>query len=144
VGRTGPGARAAHAIDGGRWRWMLPPLLRAIEYGAITTLGAVVGGGAAPAAFALLAAIAFHHYDTVYRRRQRRDGGRLGLLGGGWDGRILVAGVLAAAGAAVTGFWVLAGALAILFVGDAIHDWATFENHQRGAAALDDEQEEAE
>jgi hypothetical protein len=54
-----------------RLRWMVPPALRAIEYGALLWIGAVAGGDAEPAAFALLCAITYHHYENVYGLRHR-------------------------------------------------------------------------
>ena len=74
-----------------RLRWAVPQVLRAMEFGAIIWIAAVAGDDADPAAFALLAAIAFRQYDAAYRFMK---GGRtppraLGLVLGGWDGRLL-------------------------------------------------------
>jgi hypothetical protein len=44
-----------------------------------------------------------------------------------------------AAGAVPAGFWVAAAALAILFVGEAVHGWATYTRPQ--GVLIDDEQE---
>jgi hypothetical protein len=97
-------------------------MLRAIELGAIVWIAAVAGDGADRSAYALLAAIAFRHYDVAYRFAQRgtTPPRMLGLLLGGWDGRLLAATALAAAGAAAAGFLVVAAFIAVLVVGDAI------------------------
>jgi hypothetical protein len=44
------------------------------------------------------------------------------------------------------GLWAAAGALGLLFAGEAVHGWLTFSRVQRGAGAeiVDDEEEEAE
>ncbi|NED89642.1 CDP-alcohol phosphatidyltransferase family protein, partial [Streptomyces sp. SID11233] len=45
--------------------WLVPPFLRAAEYGTILLLAARSDPhGALPAAFGLVAAVAYHHYDT--------------------------------------------------------------------------------
>ena len=52
-------------------RWLVPPVLRALEYAGLIWIAAVAGPSSLPAAFALLCAIAYHHYDIVYGRRHR-------------------------------------------------------------------------
>ena len=108
-----------------RLRWAVPQMLRAIELGAIVWIAAVAGDGADRSAYVLLAAIAFRHYDVAYRFAQRETTPprMLGLLLGGWDGRLLAATALAAAGAAAAGFLVVAAFIAVLAVGDAIAFW---------------------
>jgi hypothetical protein len=108
-----------------RLRWAVPQLLRAIEYGGIVWIAAVAGQDAEPAAFALLAAIAFRHYDVAYRFAQRgaTPPRALGLLLGGWDGRLLLATALGAAGAAAAGFFTVAAAIAVLAGGEALLFW---------------------
>ena len=108
-----------------RLRWAVPQLLRAIEYGAIIWIASVIGDDADPAAFALLGAIAFRHYDVAYRFAQRSamPPRTLGLLLGGWDGRLLVVTALAAAGAGAAGLFVLAAAIGALAVGEAVVFW---------------------
>ena len=89
-----------------RLRWMVPPALRAIEYG-----GAAVDrrggrrGDAEPAAFALLCAITYHHYENVYGFRHRgvRPPAWVTAAGLGWDGRLLLGVVLLVAGALPAG-----------------------------------------
>jgi Family of unknown function (DUF5941) len=126
-----------------RLRWMVPPALRAIEYGALLWIGAVAGSSSAPAAFALLCAIVYHHYDTVYGIRHRGVAPPrwVQVAGGGWDGRLLVAVVLLLAGALPAGFFVMAGLLAVLFVGETIAEWRRVGRAQR--PVYDDEEDEA-
>ena len=108
-----------------RLRWAVPQLLRAIELGAIIWIASATSDDADPAAFALLLAIAFRHYDVAYRFAQRgtTPPRRLGLLLGGWDGRLLATTALGAAGAAAAGFYVLAVYIGVLAVGEAVAFW---------------------
>ncbi|MGW5354438.1 DUF5941 domain-containing protein, partial [Streptomyces sp. NPDC004031] len=122
--------------------WLVPPLLRAGEYGTALALAAVCGvNGALPAAFCLVAAVAYHHYDTVYRIR----GGAgappraVVLAAGGHEGRTLVVALTAAVAAHHTGFTatlaVLAGVIALLVASESIRFWVTSGT----AAAVHDE-----
>jgi hypothetical protein len=108
-----------------RLRWAVPQLLRAIEYGGMIWIAAVASDDADPAAFALLAAIAFRHYDVAYRFAQRgaTPPRALGLLLGGWDGRLLAATALGAAGAAAAGLFALAAVIGLLAAGEAVAFW---------------------
>ena len=108
-----------------RLRWAVPQLLRAIELGAIIWIASATSDDADPAAFALLLAIAFRHYDVAYRFAQRgtTPPRALGLLLGGWDGRLLATTALGAAGAAAAGFYVLAAYIGVLAVGEAVAFW---------------------
>jgi hypothetical protein len=126
-----------------RMRWVVPPALRAAEYGALLWIGAVAG--ALPAAFALLCAITFRHYDIVYRLRQRGEipPRWLNRAAGGWDGRVLAALALGAAGALPEGFHIAAGLLAVVFAAESIHSWLTFGRAQQ-APVYEDEEEAAE
>jgi phosphatidylglycerophosphate synthase len=140
------GAAAAWLVLGGGLSagsppgWAVPALLRVGEYAGILWIGAIAG--AVPAAFALLAAIGFRHYDAIYRPQTPRavageqDGQPQpprGLAGrprpprafdGGWDGRLLAALALCAAGAAPAGLYALAGVLASVLVAEAALAWA--------------------
>ncbi|MGW7291200.1 DUF5941 domain-containing protein [Streptomyces xiamenensis] len=110
--------------------WLLPPLFRAGEYGAVLILAARSdSAGALPAAFGLLAAVAYHHYDTVYRLRGGAGAPPRALVraAGGHEGRTLL---VVAAAAAFTGtdtftlaLTVLAGALALLVLAESIRFW---------------------
>src|SRR4028118_925571 len=105
AGAAGGGPRArAGAVAGrslvGRLDWLVPPLLRTLEYCSIAAVTASVAPQAMPLCYALLAALAFPHYDTFYRLRHRRvpPPDWLRLVGGGWEVRLLVVAVLAAGG----------------------------------------------
>jgi phosphatidylglycerophosphate synthase len=128
-----------------RLRWAVPPLLRVAEYGGLLWIAAVAGADAVPGAFALLCAVTFRHYDIVYRLRQRgvTPPRLLNRAAGGWDGRLLAGLALALAGAAPTGFFVVAALLAIAFVGESIASWLTFGRSQQ-APVYEDEEEDAE
>ena len=123
----------------GRLRWVFPPLLRAIEYGALLWIAAVAGAPAHPAVYALLCAIAFRHYDFAYRfaRRGAAPPRWLSAIGGGWDGRLIVCASLAAAGAARTGFFAVAAVLAVLSVGEAVASWMSGEAAERSWSPAD-------
>ena len=127
----------------GRLRWVVPPALRGIELGGLLWIAAVAGSSSAPAVFALLCAIAYHHYEAVYGMRHRGVAPPrwVQAAGGGWDGRLLVAVFLLLAGALPAGFFVLAGLLAVLFVGETIAEWRRVGPAQR--PVYDDEEDEA-
>ncbi|MDT0306556.1 DUF5941 domain-containing protein [Streptomyces sp. DSM 44917] len=110
--------------------WLLPPLFRAGEYGALLALAGHSGvNGALPAAFLLVAASAYHHYDTVYRLRGGAGAPPRGLAmaAGGHEGRVLVVTAAAALWATGQGFTAalaaLAGVLALLVLGESIRFW---------------------
>jgi hypothetical protein len=129
---------------GGRLAWLVPPLVRIIEYGAIIAIAAVSAENAPGGAYALIAALAFRHYDLVYRLRQRGDTPPewVGLIGLGWDGRLVVAAILLLAGALPAGFYVLAVVFGAVFVGEAVAGWAAFA--RAGGRVADDEEEDEE
>ena len=124
-----------------RLRWAVPPALRAIEYAALLWIGALAD--ALPATFALLCAITYHHYETVYGLRHRgvTPPGWFNAVAGGWDGRIVLGVVLLVAGALPAAFWVLAGLLAALFVGETVAEWRRFHAGQQ--PVYDDQEDEA-
>jgi hypothetical protein len=126
-----------------RLRWLVPPVLRAIEYSALLWIGAVAGADVEPATFVLLCAITYHHYENVYGLRHRgvRPPARISAAGGGWDGRLVLAVVLLVAGALPAGFYSLAGLLAGLFVGETVREWRRFRLGE--APIYDDEEDEA-
>jgi Family of unknown function (DUF5941) len=126
-----------------RLRWMVPPALRAIEYGGLLWIGAVAGRDAEPAAFALLCAITYHHYENVYGFRHRgvRPPAWVTAAGLGWDGRLVLGVVLLVAGALPAAFYVLAVLLAALFVTETVAEWRRFRLGQ--APVYDDEEDEA-
>ncbi|MGQ0464880.1 MAG: DUF5941 domain-containing protein [Sporichthyaceae bacterium] len=110
----------------GRFGWLVPAVVRAIEYGLIVRVVAVVDPDAVPAAFALLCAIAYHHYDTVYRWRYQRRGPRESVfsLGLGWDGRLVLLALLLLVDVGLNRpLLVLAVAFGVLFVAESAMGW---------------------
>jgi phosphatidylglycerophosphate synthase len=126
-----------------RLRWLTTVALRAAEYTALLWIAAVAGDSSKPAAFALLAAIVFRFYETVYRLRTRGTAPPrwVGLFAGGWDGRVIVAAVLLAVGALPAGFWIAAGILGAVFVGEAVTGWVR-HSRRRSLTEYEDEEEE--
>ena len=124
-------------------RWAEPPLMRATEYTALIWIAALEGPDAYPAAFALLAALTFRHYDLVYRLRHRGvvPARWVSRLSGGWDGRLIVAFFLLAAGALPVGYFVAAGVLGVAFVGEAVYGWLAVGRVQRPLEYEDEEDE---
>ncbi|MGH3466402.1 MAG: DUF5941 domain-containing protein, partial [Thermocrispum sp.] len=123
--------------------WLVPPVLRVVEYGALLALTLAVEPAALPACFALLSALAFHHYDTVYRLRHQRIAPPrwVGLAAGGWAARLLVAGGLAALGWLGAGMWVAAAVLGTLFVAESMSSWRRFTQPATLYETEEDEQE---
>ncbi|GAA2910252.1 MULTISPECIES: DUF5941 domain-containing protein [Streptomyces] len=124
--------------------WLVPPFLRAAEYGTVLVLAARADvNGALPAAFGLVAAVAYHHYDTVYRIRGNAGAPPAWLVRsiGGHEGRTLLVTVLAAL-LTVSQFTValtaLAVAVALVVLVESIRFWVS-----AGAPAVHDEGEPA-
>ncbi len=126
------GPTSAHPHDG-RLDWLVPPAIRAIEYGYLAVLG-FSQGVPRPLVYTLLAVLVYHHYDTVYRTRQ-------GLwppdwvyqAGLGWDGRMLIAAVAAALGFATPAYAALALYLGVLFGWESVRTWLETERGSTGA-----------
>jgi Family of unknown function (DUF5941) len=126
------GSTSAHP-HGGRLDWLVPPAIRAIEYGYLAVLG--FGQGVPrPLVYTLLAVLVYHHYDTVYRTRQ-------GLwppawvyqAGLGWDGRMLITAIAAVAGFATPVYAALALYLGVLFGWESVRTWLETERGSTGA-----------
>ncbi len=117
------GVLSSVAAPTARLGWLVPPLIRAGEYGFIAWSGWRLTAGAA--VYALAAALAYHHYDLVYRLRYRcmAPPRWLTLLGGGWDLRLMV---LVVAGF-VGSYRPVAAAMAVwcgcLYVFESIRSW---------------------
>ncbi|MFF4394692.1 DUF5941 domain-containing protein [Streptomyces sp. NPDC001480] len=127
--------------------WLVPPFMRAAEYGTVLVLAAKSGvNGVLPAAFGLVAAVAYHHYDTVYRIRGDAGAPPAWLVRaiGGQEGRTLLVTVLAALLAASqfkVALTVLAVAVAVVVLVESIRFWVAA--HRKGAPAVHDEGEPA-
>jgi hypothetical protein len=125
-----------------RLRWLVPPLLRLVEYSALVWIGVNAGHSSAPAAFALLGALAFRHYDLVYRLRHQgvEPPGWLGF--GGWDGRLILIALFLLAGWLPTALFVAAGVLALVYVTESAAGWLRFTRAAGQAGLYDDEEDE--
>jgi hypothetical protein len=125
----------------GRLDWLVPPLLRATEYGFLGALG-IAQGVSPPLVYVLLAVLAYHHYDTVYRTRQKLWPApwvfRAGL---GWDGRTLIAAAAAYFGVLPFAYLGLAAYLGVLFVTESVVTWTRTE---RGTGVMGNLEEEEE
>jgi len=106
-----------------RWSWLAPPLLRAVEHGAVLWAGVLVEP-AAPAAYAALAALAYRHYDLVYRGGGWEPAARLASWStGGWQLRTALMVVAALLGAVEPVLWVLAAVVAAVGLADTAAGW---------------------
>jgi hypothetical protein len=125
----------AHPLE-----WLVPPILRILEYGAVVALTAAADPDALILCFAFLGVLAFHHYDTVYRMRHQRvpPPSWVSAVGGGWEGRLLVAGVLALVGGLRFGLFAAAVGLAVVYASESISSWLRFGRAQ-GPAFHEDE-----
>ncbi|KAB2351891.1 hypothetical protein F8566_04965 [Actinomadura rudentiformis] len=121
-GRLPSGPVGRH-LQTGRLDWLVPPIIRAIEYGYLAVLG-FAQGVSAPLIYALIAVLAYHHYDTVYRTRQRlwpHDWVfRAGL---GWEGRMLIVAFAGLSGFLPFAYAALAAYLGVLFVSESVTTW---------------------
>jgi len=111
---------ARHPHDG-RLDWLVPALLLAGEGVFLAALG--LARHVTPwVVFALLAAVLVRHVDLACRARAGRGIGP-DVLGLGWEGRMLLAGVAAAAGIVPFAYAVLSGYLWLLFIWDFLTGW---------------------
>jgi hypothetical protein len=125
--------------------WLVPPVVRLLEYGTLIALSAAAEPDALPFCFALLGVLAFHHYDTVYRLRHQRvpPPAWVRAVGGGWEGRLIVAGALALAGGLRIGLLLAATGLAVVYVTESVLSWLRF-GRAAGEVRRDDEAEDDE
>ncbi|GII55227.1 hypothetical protein Pth03_36160 [Planotetraspora thailandica] len=111
----------------GRLDWLTPPLLRGAEFLTIIVLG-LAEGTPKWLLFVLLYVIGYHTYDTVYRTRQGIwPPAWLFLAGLGWEVRLLILGVGAAAGMLTPVVAVLTAYLLVLFAVESIHSWVSLD-----------------
>lgn len=128
---------------GGALGWMLPALLAGAEFLVVIRSTAILAPEAMPAAYGFCAVVSYHLYDTVNRARHLGSSppGWVFVAGGGHDGRLLAVAVLAVAGSAAfaTGLWVLAAALAVLYLAESVTAWVGWARRSRGSVVpLDD------
>ncbi len=117
---TGPAA--SHPHDG-PLDWLVPPVIRAIEYGYVAVLG-FAHGVPEPLIYLLIAVLAYHHYDTVYRTRQRLWPQEWVFRAGlGWDGRMLVIAAAGLIGVLPFAYAALAVYLGVLFGAESVSTW---------------------
>jgi hypothetical protein len=135
---VGAGSRKSHS---GRFAWIVPPLLRLLEYAFLIRLTVLAEPEAMPLCFALLSALAFHHYDTVYRLRQQgvAPPAWRRAIGGGWEGRLVLASLLAALGFLAPAMLVAAVILGAVYVTESMLSWMRFARAER-PAVIDDEE----
>jgi len=126
------------------FHWAVPSLLRLGEYATLAWLAAI--DDALPAAFALIAALTFRHYDLVYRLRHRAEvpPAWLNRLAAGWDGRVIIAWVLLAAGALPAAMFIWAGLLGAVSVAEVAVSWRRFERSRTTAGEFDELEGEGE
>lgn len=124
------GHRHAGTLD-----WLVPPVLRTVEYVFVGALG-LTSGAPGWLVFVLLGAAVYHHYETAQRVRQGMGAPPRWLqwAGLGWDGRMLGSALAAAAGALVPVYAGLAVALWLLFVGESAALWLRPTAYRRGEA----------
>lgn len=135
---TGP--TSSHPHDG-RLDWLVPPIMRAIEYGYLAALGFALDVPE-PLIYVLIAVLAYHHYDIVYRTRQRLWPPEwLFRAGLGWDGRMLIAAVSAFASHTTFAYAALAAYLGVLFGVESVSAWARTERGDGVMINLEDEEE---
>jgi hypothetical protein len=117
---AGPSAASPHS---GRFDWLVPPTIRAIEYPFIAVIG-FDHGAPRPLILALLAVIALHHCDVAQRARVRLAPPEWVMRAGlGWDGRMLIVAAAALAHAVTADFVVLSLYLGVTFGAEAVTTW---------------------
>jgi hypothetical protein len=126
---------------GSRLAWLCPPLLRGFEYAVLIRVTVMANDDAMPACYALLSVLALHHYDMVYRLRHQSEPPPrwINAIGGGWDGRVLAAVVLALLGGEVLGvaLIVAAAALALVYVAESVNGWRRYSAASATGASVD-------
>jgi hypothetical protein len=137
---AGPGSTHPHS---GRLDWLVPPIMRAIEYGYLATLG-FAHGASKPLVYAFIGVLAYHHYDTVYRTRQRLWPAKWVFRAGlGWDGRMLIAAAATLAGVLPLVLAVLGVYLGLLFGIESVYTWTRTGRGSGVMINLEEEEEAA-
>jgi Family of unknown function (DUF5941) len=111
----------------GRFGWILPALVRVIEYAFVIRTVAVVDPDAQWLAYLYLTVVGYHHTDTVARLRHvgRGPARWVYTAGLGYDGRMLVIGGLVLAGPDTVqpGLALLTAVLAVVYVLESVISW---------------------
>jgi hypothetical protein len=135
---TGPASTHPHD---GRLDWLVPPLIRAIEYGYLAVLG-FAHGVSEPLIYVLIAVLAYHHYDTVYRTRQKLWPQEWVFRAGfGWEGRMLIVAAAGFAGVLSFTYAALAAYLGVLFVVESVLTWTRTDRGSGVMVNLEEEEE---
>ncbi|GLW97855.1 DUF5941 domain-containing protein [Microtetraspora sp. NBRC 16547] len=122
----------------GRLDWLTPPLLRGAEFLTIILLG-LAAGTPKWLLFVLLYVIGYHTYDTVYRTRQSIwPPAWIFMAGLGWEVRLLVLGVGAAAGQLDLVAGILTAYLFVLFSIESVVSWVRLDKASAQANADQD------
>jgi hypothetical protein len=137
---AGPASTHPHS---GRLDWLVPPIMRAIEYGYLATL-AFAHDVSKPLTYAFIGVLAYHHYDTVYRTRQRLWPARWVFRAGlGWDGRLLIVAAATLAGELPITIAVLTVYLGLLFGIESVYTWTRTGTGSGVMINLEEEEEAA-
>ncbi|MCW6010694.1 CDP-alcohol phosphatidyltransferase family protein [Micromonospora sp. CPCC 205371] len=103
--------------------WLVPAALRAVEFLFVIAVGAAFDVPR-PLVYGLLMVLALHHYDLTARLEKRLGAPPLQWLSLGWDARMLVLAIGAAAGFATATFGALTTYLAVVLLSDVVRTWA--------------------
>jgi hypothetical protein len=135
---TGPASTHPHD---GRLDWLVPPMIRAIEYGYLAVLG-FAHGVSEPLIYVLIAVLAYHHYDTVYRTRQKLWPQEWVFRAGlGWEGRMLIVAAAGFVGVLPFAYAALATYLGVLFVVESVLTWTRTDRGSGVMVNLEEEEE---
>ncbi|MCC5575935.1 hypothetical protein IMZ11_09825 [Microtetraspora sp. AC03309] len=122
----------------GRLDWLTPPLLRGAEFLTIILLG-LAAGTPKWLLFVLLYVIGYHTYDTVYRTRQSIwPPAWIFKAGLGWEVRLLILGVGAAADQLTLVASILTAYLLVLFSIESVVSWVRLDKASAQANADQD------
>jgi hypothetical protein len=139
------GAASSGVTHRDRYRWLVPPALRVVEFAAIAWMGALAGHP--DAAFVFLAAVCFRQYDLVYRLRHRGTEAErvVSVIGLGWGGRLLLVLALLLLDLIPEGLFVAGALLGAIWITDAARAWTSAGRPERAPVPMtaDELQEEA-
>lgn len=125
----------------GRFGWLLPALVRIIEYGFVIRTVAVVDADLLWLAYVYLTVVSYHHTDTVARMRELGRGPARWVYtaGLGYDGRMLVIAALVLVGpdTLAGGLAVLTAVLAVVYISESAVSWSRWWRRQPRQATAD-------